>query len=87
MGRKLDDNEVLGSQGIDRVAECLRSLLPFVSELFDTTPILPLQIPSRSAFSGYRNCWFGVQKRFQILCISAGWLPWIMHTIARGVSR
>ena len=45
MGRKLDDDEVLGPRGIDRVAKCLRSLLPFVRELFDTTPILPNSFP------------------------------------------
>ncbi len=36
MGKRLADNEIVGSAGLDRVAELIRSMVPFVSVLISS---------------------------------------------------
>lgn len=45
MGRKLADDEIVGSGGLERVGELIASLVPFVSLSFHTLDIKGLMFP------------------------------------------
>jgi hypothetical protein len=51
MGRKLADDEVIGAKGLDRIAEQISCMVPFVS----TSLFCPIQVRSWLVFMDTRT--------------------------------